>query len=137
MLMCSAEEHVTEDWAFEVVFEMREPMRRAHNCRPLADYRIGKACAVWRDAVLNVLLHAVPNGDMRPILSLLRRGGNLMQLCCYCRKNRHMQCKQACLLYPPKADMCSALPNVCFGPIADITPTVSRILLRRDLINVR
>jgi hypothetical protein len=23
---------------------------------------------------------------------------------------------------PPKADMCGAVPHVCFGPIADITP---------------
>src|SRR5262249_50075231 len=60
MLMCSAKEHVTEDWTLEIVFEMGEPMRRAHNCRPLADYGIGKAYAVWRDAVLNVLLHTVP-----------------------------------------------------------------------------
>src|SRR5262249_53362234 len=83
MLMCSAKEHVTEDWTLEIVFEMGEPMRRAHNCRSLADYRIGKAYAVWRDAVLDVLLHAIPNGDMRPILSLPRRGGNLMRPCCY------------------------------------------------------
>jgi len=86
--MCSAKEHVTKDWALEIVFEMGEPMRRAHNCRPLADYGIGKAYAVWRDAVLDVLLHAVPNGDMRPILSLLRQGGNLMQLYCYRRDVR-------------------------------------------------
>src|SRR5262245_38975110 len=28
--------------------------------------------------------------------------------------------KRPCLLYPPKADMCGANPNVRFGPIADI-----------------
>jgi hypothetical protein len=30
---------------------------------------------------------------------------------------------------PPKADMCSALGHVCFGPIADIT-AVTRVRLR-------
>src|SRR5215468_1868415 len=28
--------------------------------------------------------------------------------------------KRSCLLYPRKADMCSARGHVCFGPIADI-----------------
>jgi len=27
---------------------------------------------------------------------------------------------RSCPLYPPKADMCSALAHVCFGPKADI-----------------
>src|SRR4029079_4449465 len=147
--------HVTKDWALEIVFEMGEPMRRAHNCRPLADYGIGKAYAVWRDAVLDVLLHAVPNGDMRPILSLLRQGGNLMQLYCYrrdvrfgskadiCaatsdvrftpnsdRESRHPQKVMSAL--PPKADMCSANTNVRYGPEADITNLFDHIVGTRQ-----
>jgi hypothetical protein len=34
------------------------------------------------------------------------------------RKSRHAQMVMSAL--PPKADMCSALGYVCFGPIADI-----------------
>jgi len=30
-----------------------------------------------------------------------------------------------CPLYPPKADMCSALADLCFGPKADIAPAAS------------
>jgi len=32
----------------------------------------------------------------------------------------HPRCKKTCPLYPPKADMGSALAYVCFGPIADM-----------------
>ena len=128
--MCSAKEHVTKDWALEIVFEMGEPMRRAHNCRPLADYGIGKAYAVWRDAVLDVLLHAVPNGDMRPILSLLRQGGNLMQLYCYRRDVRFGSKadirKRSCPLYPQKRTCAvqtrmSAMGQKRTSPIYSIT----------------
>src|SRR5262245_32796424 len=35
------------------------------------------------------------------------------------RKSGHPQ--PSCLLYPRKADTCSALAYVCFGPIADIS----------------
>ena len=28
--------------------------------------------------------------------------------------------RRSCLLYPPKADLCGALADVCFGPKADI-----------------
>jgi hypothetical protein len=30
-----------------------------------------------------------------------------------------MQCKTACPLYPPKAEMCGATRDVRYGPIAD------------------
>src|SRR5262245_57993146 len=32
---------------------------------------------------------------------------------------------------PPKADMCSAVANVCFGPIADIPTTTALLVLIR------
>jgi hypothetical protein len=35
-------------------------------------------------------------------------------------KSRQMQCKRGMSGLPPKADMCGAIANVCFGPIADI-----------------
>jgi hypothetical protein len=40
---------------------------------------------------------------------------------------------EACLLYPPKADMCSALAHVCYGPKADIvvSPLRDSITARR------
>jgi hypothetical protein len=34
---------------------------------------------------------------------------------------------------PPKADMCSALAYVCFGPIADIAETSLQLFCRRVL----
>ena len=33
---------------------------------------------------------------------------------------RHLAAQRSCPLYPPKADMCSALADVRFVPIADI-----------------
>ena len=38
--------------------------------------------------------------------------------------SRHVQRTGACPLLPPKADMCGAIANVCFVPIADIVPAV-------------
>src|SRR6476620_10874630 len=32
----------------------------------------------------------------------------------------YLHCNGSCPLYPPKADMCCATRDVCFGPIADI-----------------
>jgi uncharacterized protein (DUF779 family) len=32
----------------------------------------------------------------------------------------YLHCNGSCPLYPPKADMCGATRDVCFGPIADI-----------------
>ena len=40
-------------------------------------------------------------------------------------ESRHVQRKRSCPLYPPKADMCSALGDVRFVPKADI-PVVKR-----------
>ena len=38
---------------------------------------------------------------------------------------------------PPKADMCSALPDVCFGPKADMMPiTISVGLIYRNAIHM-
>jgi hypothetical protein len=38
---------------------------------------------------------------------------------------------------PPKADMCGALAQVCFGPIADISHTHLLILEREKIIAAR
>ena len=42
--------------------------------------------------------------------------------------------KRPCLLYPPKAGMCSALGHVCFGPIADTRGDLSDDLDTRSVI---
>ena len=49
--------------------------------------------------------------------------GNIKRLSRQCPlwvKSGHMRCKRH-VRFTPKADMCSALGDVCFGPIADIT----------------
>ncbi len=35
---------------------------------------------------------------------------------------------------PPKADMCSAIPRVCFGPEADITASFDHLIGKRQQI---
>src|SRR5215467_13997669 len=61
MLLRPADKHVTEDGALEIIFEVGKPMGCAHHRRALANNRIGKAHAILRGAILDVLLHAVPS----------------------------------------------------------------------------
>src|SRR5262249_48885692 len=47
-------------------------------------------------------------------------------------------CKRSCPLYPPKADMCGAAGDVCFGPIADIDGArINTGLMQHDPLLIR
>jgi len=48
------------------------------------------------------------------------KASTLRRQCPLWVKSRHMQRKRVMSALPPKADMCSALGHVGFGPIADI-----------------
>jgi len=83
--------------------------------------------------------HSQPRGQTRKGSNLRHRSGGVgfgPDSCPLWVKSRHMRCNRACPLYPnsdgksrhaqtvmsalpPKADMCSAVADVRYGPIAD------------------
>jgi hypothetical protein len=56
-MLREAHHHVPQHRAVQVMFDVGEPMSRAHDGRALPDHRIGQPYAVRRRAILDVLLH--------------------------------------------------------------------------------